>query len=80
MFWFNSYLDANIDSYKSLNFVGVTNAFALMLLVWITLFTMWHEDAEISLGKVISDVAIASVGGGEESAEPMPTSQMEDEF
>ena len=61
MFWFNQYLDANIESYKSLNFVGVANAFALCLLIWITIFTMRHEEDEISLGKVISDAAITAV-------------------
>lgn len=62
MFWFNSYLDANIDSYKSLNFVGVANAFAFMMLIWILLFTWEHGEEEISLGKVISEVVQSSAG------------------
>eukprot|EP01083_Nonionella_stella_P160886 526284_1 len=49
MLWFNYYLQANINSYKSLNFVGVANAFAFMLLIWITIFTIKHEEEEISL-------------------------------
>ena len=79
MVWFTSYLDANIDSYKSLNFVGVPNAFALMLLIWITLFTMRNEEAESSLSKIISEVA--SVTGDEEVVGSMAqNSGMEDEF
>ncbi|KAL7485185.1 hypothetical protein ACHAW6_010786 [Cyclotella cf. meneghiniana] len=62
MFWFNSYLDADIDSYKSLNFVGVANAFAFMMLIWILLFTWEHGEEEISLGKVISEVVQSSAG------------------
>ncbi|KAL3786141.1 hypothetical protein HJC23_010715 [Cyclotella cryptica] len=66
MFWFNSYLDANIDSYKSLNFAGVANAFAFMMLVWILIFTWEHGEEEISLGKVISDVVHS--GSGDDGA------------
>lgn len=62
MFWFNSYLDADIDSYKSLNFVGVANAFAFMMLIWILLFTWEHGEEEISLGKVILEVVQSSAG------------------
>jgi len=65
MFWFNSYLDANIESYKSINFVGVPNAFALMLLIWITLFTMEHGETESSLQKNLMDMV---AGGGEQPA------------
>ena len=49
MFWFNSYLSSDVESYKSLNFVGVPNAFALMLLVWIAIFTMNNDEARSSL-------------------------------
>ena len=56
MFWFNSYLGADVDSYKSLNFVGVLNGFAFMILVWVVLFTWEHGEEEVSLGKVIGEV------------------------
>jgi len=62
MFWFNKYLDAQIDSYKSLNFAGVINSFCLMLLVWIVFFTAEHGDEEASLAKAISEAARASGG------------------
>ena len=77
MFWFNSYLDANIESYKSLNFVGVPNACALMLLIWIALFTMEHGEVESSL-----QANLANMGtGGEEPVGLMSQSGIvEDEF
>ena len=75
MFWFNSYLDANIDSYKSLNFIGVGQAFALMLLVWICFFTMDHGEVELSLGKVLMDATASS-----EEPSSMPQTGMEEEF
>lgn len=84
MVWFNSYLDANIESYKALNFVGVPNAFALMLLIWIAIFTMQHEEAESSLGKIISELSVSDATtitpGGEETFDSTVQSGMEDEF
>ena len=60
--WLKNYLEADTDSYnQSLNSIGVSNALALCLLVWITVFTMFHEEEEISLGKFISDAAISAV-------------------
>ena len=79
MFWFNSYLDASIESYKSLNFVGVPNAFALMLLVWIAIFTMQHAEDELSLGKIISEMADETTGVNE-MLDSTTQSGMEDEF
>lgn len=87
MFWFNGYLDANVDSYKSLNFVGVVNGFAFMILVWVVLFTWEHGEEEISLAKVIADVVARGAdtdGRAEESilATEAVVGQtgMEDEF
>mmetsp|Transcript_6867 Transcript_6867/g.16905 ORF Transcript_6867/g.16905 Transcript_6867/m.16905 type:complete len:85 (+) Transcript_6867:326-580(+) len=82
MFWFNSYLDANIESYKSLNFAGVANAFALMLLIWIAIFTMQHEEAESSLGKILSELSDATTIAteGEGTIDSTVPSGMEDEF
>ena len=65
---------ANIDSYKSLKFVGVVNAFAFMLLIWITIFTMKHEEEEIALNVFIS----TAVMDGSEAEEVITQSQ--DEF
>jgi hypothetical protein len=76
MFWFNAFLDADVDSYKSLKFAGVPNALCLSLLIWIAIFTMRNEEAELSLGKVISSATVlAQVAGGGE-----PVSQITDEF
>ena len=62
MIWLKNYLEADTNSYnQSLNSIGVYNALALCFLVWITVFTMKHEEEEISLGKFISDAAISAV-------------------
>ena len=63
MFWFNAWLDANVESYKKLNFIGVINAFAFMMLIWITLFTLEHGDDEASLTKVITKAMKSTVTG-----------------
>ena len=88
MFWFNSCLDANVDSYKTLNFVGVANGFAFMILIWVIIFTWDHGDGEASLGEVFAEVAArgaAAIDGS--GGEPDLTSEpailqtgMEDEF
>ncbi len=62
MFWFNKFLDAQIDSYKSLNFAGVVTSFCLILLVWRIFFTVAHSEEEASLAKAISDAAKISGG------------------
>ncbi|KAL7530385.1 hypothetical protein ACHAWF_003360 [Thalassiosira exigua] len=80
MFWFNTYLDADVDSYKSLNFVGVPNALALMILIWIVIFTMRHEDAELALGKVIADAVTTVIAGGGDEVDSTPPDGSEDEF
>lgn len=65
MFWFNTYLDADVDSYKSLNFVGVANALAGMMLVWIFLFTLSHgeEEAMLVAGLALEET-VGVVGDG----------------
>lgn len=70
---------ANINSYKSLNFVGVANAFAFMLLIWITIFTMKHEEEEISLSTFISNAAMDD-SGFQETLEEEVITQSQDEF
>lgn len=45
--YINSYLNADTDSYKNgLNFVGVPNAMATCMLVWIIMFTHEHGEEE----------------------------------
>ena len=65
--YLNLYLNAQQDTYKSsggsLNFVGVQNAFALMMLLWITFYTMVHEEEEGALGRALVDVVVKSAGG-----------------
>lgn len=73
------YNKANINSYKSLNFVGVANAFAFMLLIWITIFTMKHEEEEISLSTFISNAAMDD-SGFQETLEEEVITQSQDEF
>ena len=38
--WYTSWLNAAVKSNKSLQFAGVSNTFALMLLLWIAMFMM----------------------------------------
>lgn len=77
MFWLNAFLDADMDSYKSIKFAGVPNALCLSLLIWIAIFTMQHEESELSLGKIISS-ATTQVQRAEDSSAPF--SQIADEF
>mmetsp|Transcript_36774 Transcript_36774/g.75004 ORF Transcript_36774/g.75004 Transcript_36774/m.75004 type:complete len:151 (-) Transcript_36774:57-509(-) len=67
--YISSVLDANTDTYKNLNFVGVPNALALMLLVWLYLFTMEHAEDEAALGAAVVQVVKTVVEGGEETLE-----------
>lgn len=78
MFWLNAFLDADMNSYKSLRFAGVPNALCLSLLIWIAIFTMQHEEAELSLGKIISrSTTLEVLGAGDSTAS---VSQIADEF
>ena len=80
MFWLNAFLDADVDSYKSLKFAGVANALCLSLLIWIAIFTTKNEEAELSLGKIISTATMmAPVAGGGDSIEPV-SQIISDEF
>lgn len=57
------YLNAQINSYKSLNFAGVSNGLAAMLLVWVTCFTILHEaEVEVLGGAVVKTVVEVMVG------------------
>jgi hypothetical protein len=68
MLYFNGYLHAYVDSYKNLRFVGVVNGLAIMLLIWITFFTLAHSEEELSMQKVLSDAIMASSSAATESS------------
>ena len=59
--WYTSWLNADVKSYKLLQFAGVPSAFVLMFLLWIALFTTWHGKAEISLERAISDMIMTAL-------------------
>eukprot|EP00560_Eucampia_antarctica_P009001 CAMPEP_0197825598 /NCGR_PEP_ID=MMETSP1437-20131217/2647_1 /TAXON_ID=49252 ORGANISM="Eucampia antarctica, Strain CCMP1452" /NCGR_SAMPLE_ID=MMETSP1437 /ASSEMBLY_ACC=CAM_ASM_001096 /LENGTH=81 /DNA_ID=CAMNT_0043425653 /DNA_START=282 /DNA_END=527 /DNA_ORIENTATION=+ len=63
--YLNFILNANVDSYTSINFVGLPNAIALMLLIWIFMFTLEHEEDELAL---VSALVNITVMGNNESA------------
>lgn len=44
--YMNYYLNVETETYNGVNFVGVTNAMAFMVLVWVLFFTMLHEEEE----------------------------------
>ena len=71
--YISSFLEANTDSYKQLNFAGVPNALALMLLVWLYLFTLYHADEGTALGaavvQVVKSMADDDEGTGESTGE-----------
>jgi hypothetical protein len=63
--YMNYYLNVNTDTFKGLNFAGVQNGVALMLLVWVLFFTMLHEDEEqiLSTASALMNTIINSAGG-----------------
>ena len=60
MIYFAGYLQADVDSYKNLRFVGVANGLAIMFLIWITYFTWAHSEEETSIQKILSDIITPS--------------------
>ncbi|KAL7449682.1 hypothetical protein ACHAWC_001725 [Mediolabrus comicus] len=78
--WLNGYLQANIDSYKNLRFVGVVNGLAIMLLIWIVFFTNNHEQEEKSLQKIISDAIFSAETDKLETSTTEETTAGTDEF
>ncbi len=62
--YMNFYLTAETDTYKALNFAGVPNGLALMLLTWVIFFTMMNEEVELELNTnaVIKAVVNATLG------------------
>jgi hypothetical protein len=75
----STFLNVQIDTYKqSVNFAGVANALAVMLLVWMIIFTKQHggEEAVLAAALVGQKVAggadtvdVASRTAGEQIAE-----------
>mmetsp|Transcript_15429 Transcript_15429/g.22602 ORF Transcript_15429/g.22602 Transcript_15429/m.22602 type:complete len:157 (-) Transcript_15429:158-628(-) len=62
--YMNFYLNAATDTYKHLNFAGVQNALAVMMLLWIICFTMIHEGMENELkSALVKGMVNATMGG-----------------
>uniref|UniRef100_A0A7S4M719 Uncharacterized protein n=1 Tax=Odontella aurita TaxID=265563 RepID=A0A7S4M719_9STRA len=59
--YLTQFLDADTDSYKSINFAGVPNALALMILVWLYFFTLAHEEEENALRSAVVLVVKSAV-------------------
>lgn len=51
MGYINLYLTAQTETYKNLYIQGVNNGLALMLLIWITAFTIIHNEEGFALTK-----------------------------
>ena len=68
----SAFLGADPDNFKQgLTFVGVPNAMATCLLVWIMVFTHQHEEEESAFARaIVQKVADAvTAAGGEEGSE-----------
>jgi len=66
----SAFLGADPDKFKQgLTFVGVPNAMATCLLVWIIVFTHQHEEEESAFARAVvqkvADVVTAATAGGE---------------
>ncbi len=61
----NFYLNVDTDTYKGLNFAGVINGMALMVLIWVVFFTMLHEDEE----KIFADALLKVLVDGNNGAD-----------
>ena len=80
--YMNFYLNAETDTYKNLNFAGVTNGIAIMVLVWLTFFTMLHEKEESVLAEAFTTVIKETATGviGEDISDGVDTVIEESEF
>ena len=69
----SAFLGADPDKFKQgLTFVGVPNAMATCLLVWIVVFTHQHEEEESAFARaVVQKVAdvVTNAGAGDEITE-----------
>ena len=61
--WYTSWLNADVKSYKLLQFGRVPNTFALMFLLWIALFTTWNGESKISQERTILDMVMTALVG-----------------
>jgi len=57
------YLNAQTDTYKALNFQGIPNAFAFMMLIWTIFVTMLHENEETALTNAVIQTAVKVING-----------------
>lgn len=68
--YINSYLGADTESYKQgLNFVGVPNAMALCILIWIVIFSDQHEEEENAFVAAAVRKVVDAVAGAEDRAD-----------
>ena len=68
--YINSYLNADTDSYKNgLNFVGVPNAMATCVLVWIIIFTHEHSEEESAFAAATVQKIVGTSDAGDASDE-----------
>mmetsp|Transcript_10683 Transcript_10683/g.13508 ORF Transcript_10683/g.13508 Transcript_10683/m.13508 type:complete len:157 (-) Transcript_10683:139-609(-) len=58
--YMNFYLNVDTDTFQGVNFAGVVNGMALMILIWVVFFTMLHEDEE----KLFTDALVKAVMNG----------------
>ncbi len=61
------FLNAVTDSYKYLNFAGVQNGLAFMMIVWTFFFTMLNEDVESELNSVVIKTIVNAAVGGDDN-------------
>ena len=77
MIWLNFFLNAKTDSYKNLNFQGVPNALAMMMLIWIISFTAAHEEDEKLFAKALIEPVVKLATGEETSDESVTMEESE---
>ena len=71
------YLNANTESYKNLNFAGIPNALALMILVWTLFFTALHEKEEELFNIAVTNSAVHSITSDEIVADTIVSDEPE---
>lgn len=78
-----TFLHADTDSYQNIKFVAVPNGVALMVLVWILLYTMEHSEEEAKLAAAVITKVVESLvleGGTEGEAIGIEDTEPESEF
>lgn len=66
------FLAADTNTYKNLYTQGVSNALALMILIWITFFTVIHKDEEYALTQALLHESVKMSNIDQLGAENMP--------